>query len=204
MWETRRRFPRTVGSGVCFHQSVISTAVCGCLRFFFGFFGLFDSVARDVELEDDAVVDKAVNHCCRGHGMFEDSFPFGERQIAGDENAATLVTFCQRREQYFSLTARGPYECVSISHGFTKTNTLLLIAGGFSKLKLPMAFAMVSSTNPKGKQVLRYRHQRSEILIGSMRALHATRIPAPVFSRLNLGPAPSAWVTRRLGLCEEE
>jgi hypothetical protein len=87
---------------------------------------------------------------------------------------------------------------------FLRSTTLLLIAGGFSKLKLPMAFATVDSTNPKGKQVLRYRHQRSEILIGSMRALHATRIPAPVFSRLNLRPAPSAWVTRRLGLCEEE
>src|SRR3954451_2872332 len=59
-----------------FHQSVISTAVCRCLRFFFGFFGLFDSVARDVELEDDAVVDQAVNGCCRGHGIFENSFPF--------------------------------------------------------------------------------------------------------------------------------
>ena len=86
-----------------FHQSVISMAVSGCLRFFFGFFGLFDSVARDVEHEDNAVVNQAINGRCRGHRIFEDPFPFGERQIAGDENAATLVTFCQRREQYFSL-----------------------------------------------------------------------------------------------------
>jgi hypothetical protein len=86
-----------------FHRSVISTAVCGCLRFFLGFFGLFDSVARDVEFEDDTVVDQAVNRCCRGHGIFENSFPFGERQIAGDENAATLITFREQREQYFHL-----------------------------------------------------------------------------------------------------
>jgi hypothetical protein len=61
----------------------------------------FDPVTRDIELEDDSVMNKAVNHCCRGHRIFEDASAFRKRQIAGDEDAATLVTFGQRSEQHF-------------------------------------------------------------------------------------------------------
>jgi hypothetical protein len=44
-----------------FHHSVIFTAFQGCLRFVFGLLGLLDSVAWDIEFEDDAVVNQAID-----------------------------------------------------------------------------------------------------------------------------------------------
>ena len=58
-----------------FHQPVISTVVWGCLRFFFGLLGLFDPVTRDVELEDDAVMNQAVNSRCRGRHCKQEEYP---------------------------------------------------------------------------------------------------------------------------------
>jgi hypothetical protein len=76
-WEcvkTRERFPRAVGSCFCFPQPVISTAFQGCLRFVFGLLGLFDSVARDVEFKDDAMMNQPIDGCRRGHRVLEDAF----------------------------------------------------------------------------------------------------------------------------------
>jgi hypothetical protein len=87
-WEcvkTRERFPRAVGSCFCFPQPVISTAFQGCLGFVFGLWkrpqvavdvvlGLFDSLARDVELKDDAMMNQPINGCRRGHRVLEDAF----------------------------------------------------------------------------------------------------------------------------------
>ena len=88
-----------------FHQSVISTAVWDRLRFFFGFLGLLDSVARDVELENYAVMNKPVDRGRRGHRVLEDPFPLGKGQVAGDEHATALVTFRQQGEENFHLSA---------------------------------------------------------------------------------------------------
>ena len=76
-----------------FQQSVISTAALGSLGFFFGLLRLLNSVAGDVELENHTVMDKPVDRRRRGHRVLENPFPFGERQVARDENAAALVTF---------------------------------------------------------------------------------------------------------------
>ena len=100
-----QRFPRTVGSGVCFpsvrhfHRQGFLFGRC----FRFRFLGLLDAVARDVQLEDDAVVHEAVNRSRGSHRVFEDTFPLRERQVARDQNAATFVPFSQQSEQYLHL-----------------------------------------------------------------------------------------------------
>ena len=45
--------------------------------------GLFHAIARDVQLEDEAVVDQAVYGGGRGHWVLEYALPLGDRQIAG-------------------------------------------------------------------------------------------------------------------------
>ncbi len=49
------------------------------------------AVAAAVELEDDGVVEKAVDGRGGGHGVFEDPLPFAEHEVAGDEQRAALV-----------------------------------------------------------------------------------------------------------------
>src|SRR4051812_12513662 len=78
---------------LAFHQSVISTAAWLFLGFFFGLLGLLDSIARDVEFEDHAMMNQAIDRRRRGHRIFEDPLPFRERQVAGDEYAATFIPF---------------------------------------------------------------------------------------------------------------
>src|SRR5678815_983777 len=103
MWETRQRFPRTMEKRSLlstvrhFHRSWIA------LGFLFGLLGLFHSIAWDVEFENYTVMNQPVDRGGRGHRVFEDPFPFGERQIAGNEHAAALVAFRQEREQNFHL-----------------------------------------------------------------------------------------------------
>ena len=110
MWESRpllARFPR--GSWkegeACFWLSTLSTApsfpqpsllslfvmapspevsfadgLTFCLLILLG---LLRPVARDVQLDDHAVVYQAVDGGRRHHGVLEDAFPFRECQIAG-------------------------------------------------------------------------------------------------------------------------
>ncbi len=104
MWESRSDFQGLWEAVFAFHQSVISTGRCLFDRgFCFRFLSLLNTIARDVQLEDDAVVHQAVNGRSRRHRVFENAFPFGKRQIAGDQNAAAFVAFCQEGEQHFHL-----------------------------------------------------------------------------------------------------
>ena len=103
MWEMRQRFPRTVESGVCFPQSVLSTAVWDRLRVFFGLLGLLDWVARDVELENHAVMNKPVDRGRRGHRVLEDPFPLGKGQVAGDEHATGRPHPIRCQEEFSEL-----------------------------------------------------------------------------------------------------
>src|ERR1019366_2301105 len=47
--------------------------------------GVLHPVARDVQLDDHAMMHQPVNGCRRHQGVFEDGFPFRERQIAGHQ-----------------------------------------------------------------------------------------------------------------------
>src|ERR1700676_5595458 len=53
---------------------------------------LLHSVAGDVQFHDDRVVHQPVDGCRRGHRVLEDSLPLGERKVAGQQYAATLVS----------------------------------------------------------------------------------------------------------------
>jgi len=52
---------------------------------------LADAVARHIELQDDRVMDEAIDggRCC--HRVFKDAFPFAEDQVAGDQDRAPVV-----------------------------------------------------------------------------------------------------------------
>src|SRR5438105_3830376 len=106
MWESHSDFQGLWKAACAFHQSVISTDMGlfgGCLSFCFS--GLLDPIAWNVELQNHTMVNKAVARGCSDHRVFEDSLPFRERQIAGDEHTATLVPFGQEREQNFHFFA---------------------------------------------------------------------------------------------------
>ena len=66
---------------------------------------LLESIARNVELQDDAVVHEPVDRRGRRHGVFEDFLPFRERQIAREDDAASLVALGQQGEQNLHLLA---------------------------------------------------------------------------------------------------
>ena len=90
------RFPRAVESGVCFPsvRHFHRRFLFGC-GFSFRFLGLLDAVARDVQFENDAVMHQAINGGGGRHWVFEDAFPFGKRQIAGDQHTAAFVALGQ-------------------------------------------------------------------------------------------------------------
>ena len=54
---------------------------------------LFDAIARNIQFQDDAVVDQSVDSGGRGHRVFEDSFPLGKRQVAGQQDAPAFIAF---------------------------------------------------------------------------------------------------------------
>src|SRR5437870_6632127 len=70
---------------------------------FFGLLGLFQAITRNVQFQNHAVVHQPVDGRRRGHRIFENGFPLRERQVARDQDAATLVTLRQEREQYLHL-----------------------------------------------------------------------------------------------------
>src|SRR5262249_61939733 len=57
--------------------------------------GLLFPIARNVQFDDHAVVHQPINRRRRHHRVFEDPFPFRERQVSGPQHAAPLVTFRQ-------------------------------------------------------------------------------------------------------------
>ena len=56
------------------------------------FLSFLHSVAGDIQFHDDRVVHEPVDGCGRGHWILEDPFPLGERQIAGQQDAAAFVS----------------------------------------------------------------------------------------------------------------
>src|SRR4051812_43662278 len=90
-----------------FHRPVISTALRPAVFFapaatsfalalafrLLIFLGVLHAVAGYIQLDDHAVMHQPIDRGRRHHGVFKDGFPFGERQIAGHQYAATLVTF---------------------------------------------------------------------------------------------------------------
>src|SRR5207302_8225479 len=68
-----------------------------------GLLGLLRAVARQVQLDDHAVVDEPVDRRRGRHRILEDRLPARERQVARQQHAATLVTLRQQREQYLHL-----------------------------------------------------------------------------------------------------
>ena len=51
------------------------------------------------------MVHQAIDCRRRRHRILEDAFPFGKRKIARQQNAATLVTLGQKREQHLHFLA---------------------------------------------------------------------------------------------------
>jgi len=49
------------------------------------------------------MMNKPVNGCCCGHGIFKNLFPFGERQIAGDHQTTLFIAICQEGKQHLHL-----------------------------------------------------------------------------------------------------
>jgi hypothetical protein len=66
-----------------------------------GLSGMLDPVAGNVQLQNDAVVDQAIDRCGGGHRIFEDAVPFGKWQVAGEQNTASFIALRQQSEQYF-------------------------------------------------------------------------------------------------------
>ncbi len=69
------------GLGQSFHSR------CACFLSILGLLvllGLFNSVTRDIEFENDAVMNEAVDRSRCRHWIFEYRFPLGERQVAAD------------------------------------------------------------------------------------------------------------------------
>jgi hypothetical protein len=62
-------------------------------------FGLVGALALATEFEDGGMVDQAVDGRGSRHGIFEDSIPLSEGEIAGDEKGAALVAFRHECEE---------------------------------------------------------------------------------------------------------
>ena len=120
MWESRSDFQGAVGRVEnlvlvfqAFHGTVISTALSvlfsrGSSAFALAFrllvlLGVFHAVTGNVQFDDHAMVHQAVDGSSRHHGVFEDRFPFGKRQIAGHQDAAAFVTLGQQSEHHFHV-----------------------------------------------------------------------------------------------------
>ena len=56
---------------------------------------MFQPVAGQIQFKNDTVMYQTVNGRSGSHGVFEDTFPFGEREITGDHHAAPFIAFCQ-------------------------------------------------------------------------------------------------------------
>ena len=61
------------------------------------------AVARDVEFQDDRVVDHPVDGRRRGHWVGEDVLPLGEDQIGRDAQGPAFVAFGDEREEHLGL-----------------------------------------------------------------------------------------------------
>ncbi len=60
---------------------------------------LAEAVARSFDLDDDRMVEKAVQQCGGDHGISEDLAPFGEAAIGGEDHGALLVAGVDELEE---------------------------------------------------------------------------------------------------------
>ena len=67
--------------------------------------GMLESVAGDIQLQDHTVVHQPVDRGCRGHGIFEDPFPFRKGEIGSDHDATPLVAMGQQGKQHLHFFA---------------------------------------------------------------------------------------------------
>ena len=58
------------------------------------------------KLNDDTVVNNAVNGSSRSHGIFENFLPLRKHQIRGNDYAASFVSFCQQGKKHFHFLSR--------------------------------------------------------------------------------------------------
>lgn len=49
-------------------------------------------------------MDQPINRCCCSHQVFKNLLPFGERQIAGDHNAVSLIAVGTESEENFHIS----------------------------------------------------------------------------------------------------
>lgn len=106
-------------------------------RLGFRFLRLLNSITRDVQLEDYAVVNKTVDRRSRRHGVFEDAFPLRKWQVARDQNAASLIAFGQQCEEHFHFLATLLYVAEIIDDQSFKVSQLFDEAADRRQLKLP-------------------------------------------------------------------
>jgi len=66
-------------------------------------FRLVQAIAADVQFQDHAVVDQAVDCSSGCHGVLEYLFPLAERQVARQQHAAPFVALGKEREQHLHL-----------------------------------------------------------------------------------------------------
>ena len=56
-------------------------------------------------IQNDAVVDHAVDGRHGGHGIFEDSFPFAEHEIGGDQHRFAFIALRKKRKKHLHFVA---------------------------------------------------------------------------------------------------
>ena len=56
-------------------------------------------------IQNDAVVDHTVDSSHGGHGIFEDSFPFAEHEIGGDQHRFAFIAIRQKRKKHLHFVA---------------------------------------------------------------------------------------------------
>ena len=56
-------------------------------------------------IQNDAVVDHAVDGSHGGHGIFEDAFPFAEHEIGGDQHRFAFIAIRKKRKEHLHFIA---------------------------------------------------------------------------------------------------
>ena len=56
-------------------------------------------------IQNDTVVDHAVDGCQGGHRIFENAFPFAEHEIGRDQHRFALVALSEKRKEHLHFVA---------------------------------------------------------------------------------------------------
>ena len=62
-------------------------------------FGVVGADTGAAEFKNDGVMHEAIDGRRGGHGILEDAVPFAKDEVAGDDNAAALITLGEKRKQ---------------------------------------------------------------------------------------------------------